>query len=82
MQKIKVTNGTIVLPSPLRRTWEGRDVLLNESEHTLTLTESNNGSGVDLDAWRKAAGMLGGEITEDPVAWQRNIRAEWDRVLP
>jgi hypothetical protein len=32
-------------------------------------------------SWRKAAGMLKGKLPKDPVAWQRQIRSEWDQRL-
>ena len=40
------------------------------------------GSGVDLKAWKAAAGILKGRRIPDPVAWQRKIRKEWERKLP
>lgn len=32
-------------------------------------------------SWIEAAGMLEGKLPKDPVAWQRQIRAEWDERL-
>lgn len=31
---------------------------------------------------RSTAGKLKGKLPENPVAWQRKIRAEWDHRLP
>ena len=30
------------------------------------------------EVWKRTAGVLKNKITEDPVEWQRRIRAEWD----
>ena len=30
------------------------------------------------EIWKRTAGVLKNKITEDPVEWQRRIRAEWD----
>lgn len=34
---------------------------------------------IDLSAWRKLAGVLKGKKIEDPVKWQKRIRAESER---
>ncbi len=83
MQKLTVTNGMITLPPRLKRAWEGHDVMLEERDSMLTLIGiKKNTSAIDMRAWKKAAGMLKGKITDDPVVWQRKIRGEWDRPLP
>lgn len=30
------------------------------------------------EVWKRTGGILKDKITEDPVEWQRKIRAEWD----
>ncbi|MDO8505814.1 MAG: hypothetical protein Q7S48_04540 [bacterium] len=30
------------------------------------------------EVWKRTAGVLKNKITEDPVEWQRRIRAEWE----
>lgn len=30
------------------------------------------------EVWKRTAGILKDKIKEDPVEWQRRIRAEWD----
>lgn len=34
---------------------------------------------VNLEDWKKFAGILKGKKIEDPVKWQRRIRKEWER---
>jgi len=36
----------------------------------------------DVKAWRALAGIWRGKKISDPVAWQKKIRKEWQRMLP
>lgn len=36
----------------------------------------------DIKAWESIRGIWRGKKIKDPVLWQREIRKEWERVLP
>ncbi len=81
---IKVKNGTITLPSKLRKAWESAEVSIAEDENSVVITRSviSSRSKRGINPWKEVSGMLKGRLSVDPVIWQRKIRKELDRKLP
>lgn len=80
---VKVKHGAITLPHELRQQWEGRELAVREASDERLILErlTPRRKRPNLDAWRRAAGILKHRRLPDPVVWQRKIRREWERRL-
>ena len=80
---IKVKNGKLLLPQPIRAQWKNAEIAIREYGANRMVLERITPEKKEqaLKAFRDAAGILKGKIS-NPVKWQRKIRKEWERKLP
>lgn len=72
----------IVLPASLRRIWKDGNLKVRANRQQIILEgPALTIKKVNLDEWKRAAGILKGRKIIDPVIWQRTVRREWERKI-
>ncbi|MDD8019090.1 MAG: hypothetical protein PHP42_12000 [Bacteroidota bacterium] len=61
-----------------------RLICMDEKTITIDLPERapKKKKKIDYSVIERSRGLLKGRVKEDPVKYQRRIRAEWERKLP
>jgi len=81
---VKIKNGMVVLPPVHRSSWKNSEIRIRElsSEKIVLERLAPKRKKVNLDEWKRAAGILKHRRIPNPVSWQRKIRKEWERKFP
>lgn len=78
---LQVKNGAIILPQDLKRAWKNHVILIERQGNKIIIEGvPAHEKRVDIEAWKKASGIIKHRKIPNPVKWQRQIRKEWERI--